>query len=76
MTEIGFERDILEALRDLPQDKQKEVADYIEFLRNRTVRGVNRRVKGLWSKYQIDITSEDLNKIRQNMWSSFPREIE
>lgn len=76
MAEAGFERDILEALRSLPQDKKREAADFIDYLRSKPFPGVRRRVRGLWRQFPIDITSEDISEVRQEMWSAFPRELE
>jgi hypothetical protein len=29
---------------------------------------------GLWADLNVDISSEDIDEIRQEMWSNFPRE--
>ena len=76
MSEIYIEKNILEALRDLPVDKKKEAADFIEFLRSKHVQSSQRRVKGLWNDFHIEVNPADLTQIRHEMWSSFPRELE
>ena len=76
MTEANFEKNILESLRSLPLDKKQEVADFIEYLRNKPFQVAHRGIKGLWKDFPLDITAEDINETRQEIWSSFPREFE
>jgi hypothetical protein len=32
-------------------------------------------LEGLWAKYDINITEEDIAEMRREMWSNFPREF-
>ncbi len=69
----NLEEAVVESLRDLPVDKQQEVLDFVQFLRQRTVAPRPRQgVKGLWSGVQI--TDDDIAAVRREMWSGFPRE--
>jgi hypothetical protein len=67
---------VLEKLRDLPPEKQKEVLDFVEFLKekNRT-KHPRRSLLGLWADLNIDLTGEDIAAARREMWGNFPRDI-
>ena len=70
---------VLEALESLPEDKQAEAIDFIEFLAQRES---GKRVEpvedsglvGLWADLNIDFKDEYLDEIRREMWQGFPRE--
>ncbi|MEW6741623.1 MAG: hypothetical protein AB1486_02595 [Planctomycetota bacterium] len=66
---------IAEKARDLPPDKQQELLDFADFLRVRC--GAKRPLKslaGLCEDLGIDISAEDIDQARREMWGSFPRE--
>ena len=73
---MTIEERVLENLRDLPADKQKEVLDFVNFLRQRNG-GTNprRSLRGLWKDLNIEITEEDIALARREMWGNFPRDI-
>ncbi len=69
---MDIKQEVLDRLDDLPLDKQQEVLDFVEFLRQRTAtRQQPRAVKGLWSDLDVHITEADISKLRQEMWSEF-----
>jgi Protein of unknown function (DUF2281) len=71
-----IEQALLESLRLLPLDKQQEVLDFAEFLRQKTVSEKPcRSLKGLWADQDIHITEEDIAEARREIWSNFPREF-
>jgi hypothetical protein len=66
---------IAEKIKNLPPEKQREVLDFIEFLHGRvTERRPRRSLWGLWADLGVDITTQDIDEARQEMWGSFPRE--
>jgi hypothetical protein len=72
----NLEQAILENLRQLPPEKQQEVLDFAQFLRQKSVPKQPRRtLKGLWSDQNIQITEEDIAEARREMWGNFPREF-
>jgi Protein of unknown function (DUF2281) len=72
----NLEQSILENLRQLPPEKQQEVLDFAEFLRQKTVpRQPRRSLKGLCADLNLHITEETITEARQEMWGSFPREF-
>lgn len=63
---------IAEKSRNLPADEQREVLDFIEFLRTRQERKRQLRdLAGLWKGF--DLSSEDIAEARREMWGNFPR---
>ncbi len=66
---------ITERAKALPPDKQREVLDFVEFLRSRA-----RKVKplqspaGLWEGLGVSLSDEDIARVRREMWGNFPRE--
>jgi Protein of unknown function (DUF2281) len=74
-TTFNLEQAILENFRLLPPEKQQEVLDFTEFLRQKTVAKRPRRsVKGLCADLNIHITEEDMAEARREMWGNFPKE--
>lgn len=73
---MTLEQRVLEKLRDLPSDKQKEVLDFVDFLREKNATKKPRRcLRGLWKDLNIQITEEDIAQARREMWGNFPRDI-
>ncbi len=67
---------VLEKLRGLPQEKQKEVLDFVDFLKAKNPSVKPRRsLLGLWEDLNINITEEDIAEARCEMWGKFPREL-
>ena len=74
---MTIEQQVLEKLRDLPPDKQKEVLDFVDFLKEKNggVKKPLRSLRGLWADLNIHITEEDIAQARREMWGNFPRDI-
>jgi len=67
---------VLEKLRDLPPDKQKEVLDYVESLQHEAKPSQQRiSVEGLWANDGFDITEQDIAEARREMWGNYPKDI-
>ena len=74
---MTIEQAVVEKLRALPVEKQREVLDFVEFLHRKSVPKPPRRsLKGLWADLKIDITEDDIAEVRREMWGNFPRDIE
>jgi Protein of unknown function (DUF2281) len=73
----NLEQAILENLRQLPPEKQQELLDFAEFLRQKTAPKKQPRLslKGLCADLNIHITEEDIAEARREMWGNFPREL-
>ncbi|MBI3796118.1 MAG: DUF2281 domain-containing protein [Deltaproteobacteria bacterium] len=72
---MSIEQSVLEKMRALPPDKQQEVLDFVEFLQRKSgLKQPRRSLRGLWADLGVDITEEDVAKVRKEMWKDFPRE--
>jgi hypothetical protein len=73
---MTIEQQVLERLRDLPPDKQKEVLDFVDFLKKKNdPKKPRRSLLGLWADLNTNITEEDIAQARREMWGNFPRDI-
>lgn len=67
---------VLDKLRDLPPEKQKEVLDFVDSLQGENgPKKPLRSLRGLWKDLNIEITDEDIAEARREMWGNFPRDI-
>jgi hypothetical protein len=68
--------DLVQKLRALPYDKQRELMDFVQFLQSRTPpKRPRRSLEGMLAHLNIHITSEDIAEARREMWGNFPREF-
>jgi hypothetical protein len=68
---------IVNILETLPSDKQMEVQNFVESLQAKNpIKRTRKSLKGLWADLEIDITDEDIAEVRQEMWGSFPKDME
>jgi hypothetical protein len=72
---MSLEQAILEAVRTLPPDKQREIYDHAARLRAQTTKKPPfKSVRGLWSALGISLSAEEIEEDQREMWSSFPRD--
>jgi hypothetical protein len=72
---MTIEEAILERVRALPPEKQNEVLDFAEFLRNRSVsHAAHTPLRGLWKDLGVSITESDIAEARREMWGNFARD--
>jgi hypothetical protein len=72
---MDIEQVVLETLRALPPEKQRELLDFAEFLHQKNIAKRPRRsLRGLWADLGVRITEEDIAEARREMWGNFPRE--
>jgi Protein of unknown function (DUF2281) len=71
---VTIEQRALEKLRDLPAEKQKEVLDFVDFLKEKNggPKKPLRSLLGLWSDLNVHITEEDIIEARREMWAQLP----
>jgi hypothetical protein len=73
---MTIEEQVLEKLRDLPPEKQKEVLEFVDALKEKNgPKKPRRSLHGLWADLNIHITEEDIAEARREMWGNFPRDI-
>ncbi|MEP7342291.1 MAG: DUF2281 domain-containing protein [Acidobacteriota bacterium] len=71
-----IEESIVEKLRKLPLEKQREALDFVEFLEQKiTVPKLPRRsLKGALAHLNVHVTAEDIHEARHEMWRGYMRE--
>jgi hypothetical protein len=73
---MTIEEQVLEKLRDLPPEKQKEVLDFVGLLKEKNGPRLPRRsLLGLWADLNIHLTEKDIAEARREMWGNFPRDF-
>ena len=73
---ISVEEDLLNKVRTLPLEKQRKVLDFVQRLEEPTSKKkAGKSLAGLWAKYKIDISAEDIKELRREMWAKFPRDL-
>jgi hypothetical protein len=74
---MTIEQQVLEKLRDLPPEKQQEVLDFVDSLKQKNggPKKPRRSLLGLWADLNTHITEEDIAQARREMWGSFSRDI-
>lgn len=71
---MSLEQAILEAVRSLPPDKQREIYEHASRLRSECgKRPPFKSVRGLWADLSISLSAEEIDANQQEMWSGFPR---
>ncbi len=72
---MSIEELVMEKLRALSPESQKEVLDFVESLKQKsTVPAPRRSLKGLWADLGVDISDQDIAEARREMWGNFPKE--
>jgi hypothetical protein len=73
---MTIQEKVLDKLRELPPEKQQAVLEFVESLEeNGGSMMPLKSLEGLWAKYDINITEEDIAEMRREMWCNFPREF-
>jgi hypothetical protein len=71
---MTLEQEILDTLRALPTDKQQAVLDHAKHLRGEVnqPRQPRQNGRGLWADLNIDLSTEEIDEVRREMWKGFP----
>lgn len=75
---MTIEQAVIERLKQLPPDKQLEVLNFAEALRQKNgtaPKSPRRSLKGALAHLNVKITEEDIAQARREMWGNFPREF-
>jgi hypothetical protein len=72
---VTIEEQVLEKLRGLPPERQREVLDFVSHLKDKSRKAPRRSLAGLWADLYLSVTEEDIAQVRRDMWSAFPREV-
>ena len=72
---MSIEEAILERVRAMPPDRQKEVLDFAGRLESRPeAKQPLESMKGLCADLAVSVSEEDIAEARQEMWENFPRD--
>lgn len=72
---MDIQRAIMEKVKALPDDKQQEVLDFIEFIQQKEgVKRPRRSLKGLWADLGVGVSKQDVAEMRREIQENFPRE--
>lgn len=73
---MTIEEKVLQNLRELPPEKQKEVLDFVRSLQDHNGSSTKlRSLEGLLEDLNVDFSDEDIAQARREMWGNFPRDI-
>ena len=72
---MTIEQQVIEKLRELPPEKQREVLDFAASLSKDESPRKLRSLEGLLEDLNLDIAEEDIAQARKEMWGNFPRDI-
>jgi len=73
---MTIEQQVLEKLRGLPPEKQKEVLEFVRLMKEKNgAKKPLRSLRGLWADLNIQITEDDIAEARREMWGNFPRDM-
>lgn len=75
---MGIPQQILDKAASLPLEKQRELLDFADRL-EKEVRGATRppwqSLAGALTHRKIDLSDEEIEQARREMWGNFPRNI-
>lgn len=72
---MTVEEQVLEKLRELPPQKQREVLAFVASLQDQSLRKPRQSLLGLWADLDIKVSENDIARSRREMWGSFPRDV-
>jgi Protein of unknown function (DUF2281) len=72
---MTVEEQVLEKLRELPPQRQREVLAFVSHLREKAQKQTRKSLQGLWADLNVNVSDADIREVRREMWGSFPREI-
>lgn len=72
---MTLKENIVATVETLSTAEQQEILDFAQFLKSKSQTNGKKKVKsleGLWKN--VDISAEDIDEARREMWGNFPRE--
>lgn len=71
---MNLEHSILDAVRSLAPDQQREVLRHANQLRTSKSKGPRKSGRGLWAGLDVSVSAEEIDRLRSEMWKDFPRD--
>ena len=73
---MTIEQQVLQKLRELPPEKQREVLDFVDSLEKEHSKPKKlRSLEGLLEDFNVDISEQDIATARREVWGNFRRDI-
>jgi hypothetical protein len=73
----NIEEMLIQRMRTLPVERQVEVLDFVDFLSRKSAAHKPRRNPiGLFAGLGVDISAEEIDEARAELWQGFPRDVE
>lgn len=72
---MTVEEQVLEKLRGLPLQKQREVLAFVSLLRDKVRKKPGHSLRGLWADLNVKVSESDIAEARREMWGNFPRDV-
>jgi hypothetical protein len=72
---MSIEQAILDEVRALPPEKQREIYEHAKRLRHEAIpRPPLKSIEGLWADLGISLSAEEIVESQREMWKDFPRQ--
>jgi hypothetical protein len=72
---MTLEQSLIEAVRSLPPEKQQELLQHANQLRQQMEpKKPLKSIRGLWADLGISLSAEEIDEARREMWKNFPRD--
>ena len=67
--------EVVNKLRALPLEQQQKVMELVNELTARSLGTPRKSLKGAMSDLRVDLTEEDFDEVRTQVWTGFPRDV-
>lgn len=72
---MTLEQLLIAKFQALPINRKRELLDFAEFLAQKSDNQTPlKSIRGMCADLKVDLTAEDIQEARQEMWANFPRE--
>ena len=66
---------LLQKIKVLPPDLKQKAIEFVESLQKEAQKKTPRvSLEGIWADMDVNLTEEDFQEARREMWKNFPRE--
>jgi hypothetical protein len=65
---MNLEHSILDAVRALPPDQQREVLKHVNELRKSALKKPRKSGRGLWADLDVSVSAEQIDDLRRELW--------
>ena len=65
---------LVERVKKLPPTQQQELLDFAEYLEKKRGAGQRRNIRGLCADMKVQVSAEEIDEARQEMWGKLGEE--